>query len=85
MYGPNTPFTLGYGEPKLFEGLDEIRIIKNKSLYSEIFIKRHSQQISPASQAIVAPHIKSRRNSEKQVCLLRESLGIAQPPLQIQA
>ena len=36
---------------------------KNKFIYSEIFIWSHSQQVFPASQAIVAPHIKSHRNS----------------------
>ena len=32
-----------------------------KTFYSEIFIQSHSDRVSPASQAIVAPHIKSCR------------------------
>ena len=38
-------------------------LVKKRYIYSEIFIYSHSQHISLTSQAVVALHIKSCRNS----------------------
>ena len=63
--------TMTWGTEKKTGSESKNRFKKNKFIYSEIFIKCHSQQISPASQAIVAPHTSLPSRFKPDLGLLR--------------